>query len=223
MGSQLFGADQDGVHCDFCHKIQTPTLNEEGNPGGLSVHLLRPPAAGRVDNIFFGPWDDAQGETDVYNPAFSSSLICAPCHNHTEETGVLVYSEFSEWQNGPYAEKGIQCQDCHMQPTGDVTNIAPGNGGIERDPMTISSHRLLGINDSTFLASAVEMEMQSRVSETGLDVTVRLTNVGAGHFVPTGIPMRNMLLVLRAVNADGEALTLADGEILPDWAGSRRW
>jgi len=106
-----------------------------------------------------------------------------------------------------------------MRPTGRMTNFAPGKGGVERDPMTLASHSFHGINDSAFLSSAVEMEVTAGACAKGIDVDVRITNVGAGHFVPTGLPMRHMLLLVRAIDAAGRDLDLMAGDRLPDWAG----
>ena len=46
-----------------------------------------------------------------------------------------------------------------------------------------------------------------------------VTNTGAGHHIPTGSPLRNILLVVSASTSDGVSLGLAEGPVLPDWAG----
>ena len=36
--------------------------------------------------------------------------------------------------------EGKECQSCHTAPTGRLTNLAPGKGGVERDPRTLGNH-----------------------------------------------------------------------------------
>lgn len=107
-----------------------------------------------------------------------------------------------------------------MKPTGKITIIAEAHGGLTRDPDTFADHRFLAIHDSVFLASAVEMELTTNVADGRLTITVRVTNSGAGHFLPTGTPMRNMLLVVRATDATGSAFEFVQGNRLPGYAGT---
>ena len=53
-----------------------------------------------------------------------------------------------------------------------------------------------------------------------LDVTVTVTNSGAGHHVPTDHPGRHLLLVVSAVDGGGQPLTQLAGPTIPDWGGS---
>ncbi|MBN2469145.1 MAG: hypothetical protein JXN59_00365, partial [Anaerolineae bacterium] len=50
-------------------------------------------------------------------------------------------------------------------------------------------------------------------------VTVRVTNSGAGHHIPTDNPLRNMILLVAATDEAGEPLALLDGPTIPDWGG----
>jgi len=46
----------------------------------------------------------------------------------------------------------VACQICHMAADGVTTNFAPGNGGGERDPRTIFTHRFPGASDVDLLS-----------------------------------------------------------------------
>jgi hypothetical protein len=221
-GDSLFGADLDGVHCDYCHKIVKAYPNAEGNPGALSVEVMRPSENSAFPQLFVGSLDDVVGR-DTYLPLYTESLYCAPCHHHIEENGILAYPEYSEWLASPYNDEGIECQDCHMKPSGKMTNFAPARPGmrrvgVERDPMTIPTHHTPGVHDSTFLASAVDMRMDASVAGSVLNVEVSIANVYGGHHVPSGTPERNMLLLVKAVSG-GQTLNLSQGSVLPDYAG----
>ena len=107
-----------------------------------------------------------------------------------------------------------------MRPTGQMTNFAPGNRGVERDPATLASHRFQGGRDSSFFAAAVTMATRFTTHGDTLRLTVEITNSGAGHYVPTGIPMRHMLLVVRVRTGDGADIPLIAGPVVPAWGGT---
>jgi hypothetical protein len=48
---------------------------------------------------------------------------------------------------------------------------------------------------------------------------VNILNDQTGHHIPTDAPMREMILVVEAVDASGKVLSLREGPLLPDWAG----
>src|SRR5262249_31537693 len=131
------GVALQGVHCDYCHKIAEVDNPQPGLTHGRFGLKLRRPAEGQ---LFFGPLDDVDRGDDAYSPLYRESRYCASCHEGTV-FGVPVYTTYSEWLASPAAREGKQCQDCHMAPTGLLTNLAPGKGGIPRDPKTLANHR----------------------------------------------------------------------------------
>lgn len=214
--NSLDGVEKMGVSCDFCHKIKDVQMqkNTSAKSGIEHMDLRRPPEG---HQMFFGPYTDVPNP-DAYSSTISESIFCAPCHEGGY-WGVPVYESYSEWLASPYAKKGVTCQDCHMPPDMVTTNFAPGRGGVEREPMTIPSHFQLGSRDSTFLASAVEMQTKTKLSNGTLQATVEIENVAAGHHVPTDQPMRNMILVVTAVDIDGNNLLYTGGNRVPYWGG----
>jgi hypothetical protein len=50
-------------------------------------------------------------------------------------------------------------------------------------------------------------------------VRVSVTNDKTGHHVPTGFPLRHMVLVVEVAGADGKPLALEQGPVLPGWTG----
>lgn len=98
-------------------------------------------------------------------------------------------------------------------PPGDARYVP------RRDPATIFSHLMPGATDSTLLATTATVEVEAHREADGLRVTVRVTNSGAGHHIPTDNPLRNVILLVRATDADGVPLTLLDGPTIPAWGG----
>ena len=229
------GADTFGVHCDFCHKIADVHLNpitglpHENRPGVLSMDIRRP----FTDDperfqLFFGTFDDDNvPEEDTYLPLLETSQYCAPCH-FAVFWDTVVYNSFGEWLDSPYSDPGFEgaktCQQCHMPaPTFldgvPMTNVAPGKGGVERDPLTIHAHTFPGAMDEQLLQNAASMTATAHLRGSTAVVQVDITNDQSGHHVPTDSPLRHLILLVQATDADGNSLPWLSGPELPQWCG----
>jgi nitrate/TMAO reductase-like tetraheme cytochrome c subunit len=212
---ELHGTAAQGVHCDYCHKIAGVGDGKIGlTHGRFNLSLLRPTEG----QVFFGPLDDATRGNDAFSPLYHDSKYCASCHEGVV-FGVPVYSTYSEWKESPSYKEGRQCQDCHMAPTGRMTNIAPGDGGVERDPRTLGSHLLFDGDQETMLRRCLQASVESRRKADGLHVIVRLWAEGAGHRVPTGFVDKHLILLVEAQDAAGKPVALRSGPRLPSAAG----
>ncbi len=220
------GAEQEGVFCEFCHKIGDVYINPATGlpypnaPGVMSYRLMRT----EPDSVlFFGSLDDVTRRVS-YLPLEKRSQFCAPCHQFSF-WGTPIYQSFQEWLNSPYPEQGIECQTCHMP--WDTTGyrevlpyfVFPEQGGLIRDPSTLASHLDLGVKDAPFMRQTVSMTVQAQARTGAIDVTVAITNVFAGHHVPTDYPGRNMVLVVKATDGEGNDLAQLSGPVVPDWGG----
>ena len=204
-----------GVHCDYCHKVSGVGDGPIGlTHGRFNLQLLRP-AEGQ---LFFGSLDDVDRGEDAYSPLYRDSRYCASCHEGVV-FGVPVYTTYSEWQASPAGRAGKQCQDCHMKPSGRMTNIAPGHGGIDRDPLTLSNHLFFDGSQETMLRRAVKASATFQRGGDGVRATVRVWTEGAGHRVPTGFIDRNLLLVVEGRTSDDRPLAALAGPRLPALAG----
>lgn len=216
----LRGQTTAGIHCDFCHKVGgvflDPATNQtyDNTPGVLAMLSLRPPPE---EQIFIGPYPDIH-DPDTYNPLFSESDFCAPCHQFTF-WGTEIYNSYGEWRASQYAADGVTCQDCHMPPSGEAIFALKEQGGLEHPPETIPSHFQLGITDEAFMQETLQMVVSHQQQGDRIALQVTLTNATAGHHVPSDHPGRHMILLVRAVGADGEAIPIEGGPRLPDWVG----
>jgi len=231
--TQVSGANSFGVHCDFCHKIADVNLDQATQlpfpnmPGVLSMDIRRPfPQDKDRYQIFFGTFDDDNVPLeDTYLPLLKESRFCAPCH-----FGVFwdtpVYNSFGEWLASPYSNpaSGKTCQQCHMPaPTvldGNLmTNVAPGKGGIDRDPLTIHAHTFPGTTNLELMQNAVSLTTTLRLNENKLAVNVKITNDRTGHAVPTDSPLRHLILLVQAEGDNGQPLEQLSGPTVPEWGG----
>jgi hypothetical protein len=210
------GTAAQGVHCDYCHKLHDVRDDKLGlTHGRFAQRLLRP----RTGQLFFGPLDDVDRGEDAYSPLQRDSRLCAACHEGIV-FGVHVYSTYSEWLASPARAAGKQCQDCHMAPTGRMTNVAPGAGGIERDPLTLSGHDFLPGGKEAMLRRSVKVEFAVSKLADGWRVEVEVVARNVGHRVPTGFIDRHLLLVVDPQDDRGAAMPAISGPVLPAASGS---
>jgi hypothetical protein len=231
--TQLSGVDKFGVHCDFCHKIAAVKLDSQSGlpfpnmPGVLSMDIRRPFSEDKDRyQLFFGTFDDDNvPEEDTNLPLLSQSQFCAPCH-YGIFWDTLVYNSYGEWVDSPYSDPitGKTCQQCHMPaPTliyGQLlANVAPGKGGVERDPSAIHAHTFPGAASEELLKNALTMQTSAQMQGDQVLVEVSLSNDQTGHHVPTDSPLRHLILLVEAKNEAGEALPLLEGGTAPEWCG----
>ncbi len=185
--------------------------------GVLSYEYLRPPDGCRVFTTALDMLPS--GGTTV--PILGKSEFCAPCH-HGVFRDTVVYNSFGEWLDSPYSDpvKGKSCQDCHMPPSGNRHFVPEELGGRTRDPSMVLTHALpAGANDRKALANSVTMSVRGRREGARIVADVAITNDRVGHMVPTGSPLRHLILLVRATEDSGDALPHTEGPTLPHWTG----
>jgi hypothetical protein len=220
--NELSGVETEGVFCDFCHKVAGVYLNAatglpyQNAPGVTSMWLTRPPSD---THMFYGPFDDVLRRVS-YLKLEKQSEFCAPCHQFSF-WGVPVYTSFEEWLESPYPAQGVECQGCHMVPTGVDYFVYPEQGGLIRDPDLIASHLQPGAADVELLRETLNVAVNVEQGMGAIDVTVAVTNTGAGHHVPTDHPGRHVLLTVQAQDADGRLLSRQGGPQVPAWGGAQ--
>ncbi len=221
-----------GVQCDVCHTIidssflETPTYE----PNNASI-VVAP------GNVKRGPYKDSKSpyHKSEYSELHTRSEFCANCHQvfhpvsnfHIERT-------YDEWKYSVYAQNDIQCQDCHMMPVEKSIEVArtmkkpvnpgrPSPMGPKRDNMY--THEFVGANFTVpallgakghagmaekRLKSAAELAISApKAAKPGSMVTlaVKVTNVGAGHNLPTSLTeVRQMWLDVSVTDAGGKQI-----------------
>jgi cytochrome c554/c'-like protein len=175
----------EGVTCDYCHSIRDVTLSG-----------ANPVAHVEFTGVKSGPSADAV--SPVHGTAFSkvhtTSLVCISCHEYRNSLGFPVLTTYSEWQKSTYAKAGQQCQSCHMYAVqGKVVDVRVTSASDKG----INLHQMPGSRSVEQLNKAIQSQMSTARQGDQLHVTVKVTNAGAGHYVPTGSPMRKLILEVR--------------------------
>jgi Cytochrome c554 and c-prime len=112
----------EGVTCMTCHSQHKNFAEATGQ--------IPVPVPGDPEPTIYGPYYgyDEPGAPSPsmrliksphksrYSPLFTSAHLCAACHDVLTPDGFRLEEAYSEWKNGPYARRGIVCEDCHMGP-----------------------------------------------------------------------------------------------------------
>ena len=206
------------------------------------------PMLGSWQPLTFGPFDDVASVRmgGVQRDHFASGEICAGCHQHDQpvlvpgasadpdrwpEGTLPIHTTWEEWSTGPLG--GVTpCQSCHMPPDPSVGNsadlgnlldsIEPGMvAGWYRPPGTVRAHSWVGPRapESGLLELAATLDLAGSIDGDVLTVEATVTNANSGHALPTGEPLRHLLLRVDA-SCDGTSLAPTGGDVLPAWAGA---
>lgn len=224
-----------GVSCEVCHKIAEVDESKVNFPGIWpgAVTFNRPDAPLFEHQVQYGVLGDVDYVSPfLMRPSYQPQLeaaACAACHQDKndpdgdhefeEPNGVISEPTFLEWLASPYGDpqnpQYASCVDCHMQPYG-ATQAAQVSGYTppQRDPETIRGHRIEGTT-AAYLENAVDLRADFERDGSGIEVSVTIENDQTGHHVPTGVTVRNMILLVEAVRtSDGAPLTyLSDQKV----------
>ncbi|KGJ99315.1 multiheme c-type cytochrome [Thalassotalea sp. ND16A] len=210
-----------GVSCEVCHNISAVSGNDNG------AYVLTPSENGK--RVKYGPHRDAASpyHQSNYSELLTKSEFCAVCHNVSHPfNSTPIERTYDEWSESAYNEQGVQCQDCHMTPGPGVTTN-PGKSapmGKQRDH--IASHHFTGGNVTLhkhfgqhemaerareMLRSAATIEVltpeQTLLGGELATIKVKVSNVGAGHKIPTGFPEgREMWVDFKVTDSSGNLI-----------------
>ncbi len=186
---------REGVTCDFCHTISVVNMANRTEP-----YTFRP------GMVKFGPLGETTSPRHLttFSPVHETSELCGGCHELVAKNGTVVMGTYSEWKESPYAAKGVQCQDCHMPTVKGATTV---KAGVKVSTKRVNKHDLQGGHSVDQLQRAARVEiLEISKGSDAVRVRVRVTNVGSGHKMPTGIPSRKVLLTGRLKDARGAVL-----------------
>ena len=198
----------EGVTCDVCHTLRDPKPAASGAGFHLAID----------DMVKFGPRCDLK---DHYfhrmgcSPEHKEAAICGSCH-WWEPKGLPVFTEYPDWRDGPAAKEDLPCQGCHMSKSKAALAVgAPVRDGVP-------DHGLLGIaGDLRLRALSLDVAVKDTAGE--LSATVTLTNVGAGHPIPAGLPERRIVVTARIRDEAGQEVAIdrrVFGRVLVDASGT---
>jgi hypothetical protein len=232
-----------GVSCDICHSIsgvthwQTPSHEPEN--GSM---ILTPGVAGKDGTTLIkrGPLKPSADCGGGFHQCEESTLhlqadLCASCHQvYHYDSHFPLEATYLEWKHGPYAQKAILCQDCHMvdnavfRRTADefrkpdrkeyrhtfnganylLYYLAAGAATKAGDKELAANLEEKYRNAVDRLKSAAALEVTPLYKDKQLtEIRVRVKNVRAGHNLPTSLTnVRQMWLEIVAKDDKGKVV-----------------
>lgn len=236
-GSALLAEDEEGITCDFCHRLVP-------GPGG------EPPIGN--GQFFIANDADKRGTytTDlaphgVEITAYTGAAeLCGLCHDVTNPVnGLPIERTYSEWLQSDYPAEGTTCVTCHL-----ASRQAKPANDASVPPRTVHVHEMAGGNtwaprvlgqlypdldrEASFARATVAAEemLSSAANVTILDTdvvagasatfTVRVENE-TGHKLPTGYAEGRLCwLEVEVTDGAGDVLLHSgrweDGRRVPD-------
>jgi hypothetical protein len=237
-----------GVSCDTCHSVsgvthwQTPSHEPENGS------LILTPGIDTKDGLKLlkrGPNKPRDGCGGGFHDCIESGLhlqadLCASCHQvYHYDSHFPIESTYLEWKHGPYAQKNILCQDCHMVNIPAFKNsaerfIKPDNGeyrhyfnGANYLLTYFAAGAAKKAGDDNLAANLMkqyEMSVERLQSAGDLEISpvytlgklveimIRIKNVRAGHNLPTSLTnVRQMWLEITAKDEKGKVMMTSGG------------
>ena len=238
-------AYSEGISCDLCHKIRS--VEAGGAPGrDGAIQLQRPSEPTTVfsqdfDPVNFGPYPDVVVAImkGAYEPGMRHDAgWCSGCHEYARGSlhpdhvvdaarwpaGLPIGETWSEHQASGFAGTAATCQLCHMgvleeqSSTYNITDrglIPSPDQGWVRETGEVRRHHFIYDRG----APAYDLQLSLQRVGTDVEASVTVTNLSAGHALPTGEPMRQLLVRVDAVDEDGEDVAANGGWAVPDVGG----
>lgn len=224
-----------GVTCEVCHKMADIDISKPNYPGlypGV-VTMTRPSEP--VFAVAYGVLGDVTYQrSDMrasYNPQLRSE-VCAACHqdkndhdldgDFEDDGGIISEPTYLEWVESPYADPNdplfAECVDCHMPAIDEADACNANEPSLDRPLGNVRSHLIEGTTPA-FLDNAVTLTMAAEQSGADLNVEVTIDNDQTGHHVPTGVTIRNMILLVQTIDADGTVLASTGSQVVHDLGG----
>jgi hypothetical protein len=160
------------------------------------------------DYLFMGP---------VYNPFFTTSALCAGCHQYRSGNGLPALDTYAEWRAWAAGREDAEsCQECHM-PTGtsmEGSKLARRIcvNALRRPQEQIHDHSFRG---RELAPNAAVLLARAEIDGDEVIVESVVASEGVGHKLPTGSADKHLVLVVRLRDA-----TLMEGPTVPGHAGA---
>jgi hypothetical protein len=190
LSSEQSDLINEGISCEICHA--TEMANGAGDWKKLAPQGVK-----------YGGLKDALSTVhkSVYAPKISEGQFCLACHSNSKNVhGISFCSTENEWKKSSFSKKGIQCQDCHMPGTEGIA----AQLGKMRD--RIHSHAFYGGYSAEMLNNCAQIELSANEKNGATELLIKVSNHSVGHALPTGSPLRMVILKLELKNAQEKIL-----------------
>ncbi len=229
---------QEGITCVTCHSWNGTPTSGSGGFVTFQSSLVTGPA---VFGAFADPVKASAHSSSAWGEMKDANNLCATCHDVNADrnadgkivkgTDLVLQTTSREYQK--YRDDGgtQTCLSCHMPglaPGRAAENAKiPDQQGAEAPPRVLHDHGFVGVDapidgspDTQVAARAALLRGAARltIDETAafggtVEVSLSLTNVGAGHNLPTGFAFARQMWIELVVRRASGALVDASGAL----------
>ncbi len=212
----------EGVSCVACHQMDSVDENnlDALHFLGKSTYRFPDDPDASTNDYVWGPLDDVTfpGMRSSHSTLHGTSLVCAACHQYKNPTtGAPGQNTYREWAASSFAAPGPgqrTCQSCHMPSATDDEPICIFSPA-DRPADQRRRHTFIG-STPDMLQNNLSLTVAAQEIPGRVRVTAQVANFGAGHSFPTGVSIRNAILLVSAV-INGQTLTQVAGPTVPFW------
>ena len=184
-----------GVTCAFCHLIDD-VLGDHNAQLSLADDLLM---RGGIDDPLANDAHASAYDPGLDRNALASADVCGTCHDIVTPSGLELERTYKEWQGSVFNQDGparLTCGNCHMRGFDGVAAVYPG---VEE--RLLHDHRMVGVDHALTSFPQVDDQLEQIQMELdrtpkavicvgptagGVEITLRLENITAGHSFPSG-------------------------------------
>lgn len=225
--SESHDSSEAKFHCNDCHFPDAFDITGPGATGGTrtktavagnsgltcaSCHLT-PDGNIRATHSVNAP------HRTIVEPALRSSTLCGHCHGYEAPDKRIVgkmFQTYLEWQED-YYKPGLgnqQCQDCHMPRT-----LRKTAEDFDVPPRAVARHLWTGAHSRQRHLGSLSLTIV-QPDEGNHRLTLHVSNIGAGHSIPTGEPSRAVFLRVEVLDKKGGSRAQKEWMFAPSY-GSR--
>lgn len=229
---------EEGVSCVACHRITK--VEDAGGNASYTLGVQNRKKYAFEDSPFeLTQWlsqkfinSKPKGHVQSYmKPVYKKGEYCASCHDEfTPGSGSKIVSTFKEWQQSKYNNPNNKaehktCIDCHMTyldkgKFSPLSGTSTLGGKIKKDIKVHyfagANHFLSGLKNKTHEDQTLQLLRTSAKLDMNLSnntLSVGVTNVGAGHHLPTGVADFRQLWLDITIKDDQGKLLFSSGKL----------
>ena len=217
--------EEHGKRCNVCHYPQAFDYPDAAAP---DIHRPKPRTADQESGITCaschltpdgkvrGPYVVEAPHATIKDDRTRTSVACAFCHSEGERVVGKQTQTFLEWRED-FQKTGLgtqECQDCHMPRT--IRKLAEDFDVPER---VSARHVWTGAHSFQRISSALTLAI-TQSEEGKRPLQFHITNIGAGHSVPSGSNRRAVYLTTEIVDPSGNVVAMKEWMFAP-WYQSR--
>jgi len=184
----------------------SPRLRDDDRPYGVECRTCH-----QLGDAYAGPYESRLGPhpTQPDTTRLPCSTFCGMCHEMEEEEHRMLYLTADE-------SAGKTCVQCHMPTSRE--RLTQGHLLSYIHPKRIVHDHAFPLWSPRVTAGAVEIGQPTAARTPGevIEVTLILSNRGAGHRLPSGkFGYREMQLTVDLLDADGRSIGTAKSSVHP--------